>query len=188
MARKAEIKSMVMVDLETLDTTPDAAVASIGAQAFTVEGMCGDSVEWVVDLPEQDRLGRRIGAGTVRWWMQQSDAARAVFQAPTLAVADALAGFTRYVGDVAGDRKTAVLWGNGADFDLVILRSLYDSAGIVPPWEFYNNRCFRTLKNLMRKTYKATQPVPTGLVKHSAKDDARGQALVAAQLLRVLPE
>jgi len=177
--------AMVMVDLETLGTAPDSIIASIGAQGFTIEGLVGDAQELILNRAEQAAEGRTIHLDTIDWWMDQSSEARAMFSQPKVSVRSALNYFSYYVKATAGDPEKAVLWGNGADFDLVLLGSLYDSFKLERPWRYFNNRCFRTLKNLLPTAYKvAKQTIPANLIKHSAKEDAKWQALIAVQLLQ----
>lgn len=42
------------------------------------------------------------------------------------------------------------MWGNGVDFDNVILRNAYDAVSIEPFWKHWNNRCVRTIVELGR--------------------------------------
>lgn len=59
------------------------------------------------------------------------------------------------------------VWGNGADFDPVLLSSAYRAIGRPPPHKFYNVHCFRTLKNL----FPVEKPARDG-THHNALDDA----------------
>jgi hypothetical protein len=63
------------------------------------------------------------------------------------------------------------IWGNGADFDNVILSSAYRNTGHVTPWGTYKNRCYRTIKSANRHVAMAR----TG-THHNALDDAKSQA------------
>jgi exodeoxyribonuclease VIII len=99
---------------------------------------------------------------------QQNDAA-------TLPVA--LDRFTDFLQPVGF--KRVKVWGNGSDFDNAILSCCYGATGREVPWDFWHNRCYRTLK--------ALRPGPK-LVRegtyHNALDDAKSQALHAIELLR----
>jgi hypothetical protein len=75
------------------------------------------------------------------------------------------------------------VWGNGAAFGNVILRSAYAACGLLPPWEFWNDRCYRTLKNL-RPDIKLER---SG-THHNALDDAITQAEHAVVILSALKE
>ena len=64
------------------------------------------------------------------------------------------------------------MWGNGATFDNVILRSSYKAIGQEAPWKFYDDRCYRTLKSLANiPMVQIDEATP-----HFALDDARVQA------------
>lgn len=170
--------SNIMVDLETLDTRQSAVVASIGAVAFDPYAVgssaIGDRfyVELTGDLMEQQRRGRTISADTVVWWMRQGQAAQQLFASPAppgverVDTHEALVRFALFI-EANGGRDSEI-WGNGADFDNVILGSLYEDFGIKRPWSYSRNRCFRTMKNISGVPHKTER---FG-VHHNALDDA----------------
>jgi len=58
-----------MIDLETMDNRPTAAIASIGAVWFEPSGSwIGRTFNMHVDLVDCQRHGLTIGADTVLWW------------------------------------------------------------------------------------------------------------------------
>lgn len=170
--------SNIMVDLETLDTRQSAVVTSIGAVAFDPYAVgpsaIGDRfyVELTEDLAEQQRRGRTISADTVIWWMRQGQAAQQLFASPAppgverVDTREALARFARFIEANGG--SDSEIWGNGADFDNVILGSLYEDFGVKRPWSYSRNRCFRTMKNIRGVPHKTER---FG-VHHNALDDA----------------
>lgn len=168
----------VMLDLETMGNTSGAAIVAIGAVRFDRRaGAMGESFYRSVDLESSVAGGGVIDPSTVLWWLKQSDPARAeITSSSTIPMTLALDAFAQWLE--AGDNVDEV-WGNGADFDNVILTSAYLKHGKVVPWSFWENRCYRTLKN-MRPDVKA--PKREG-VHHNALDDARYQA---AHLLKIL--
>jgi len=164
----------VMVDLETLDTKESAVILSVGAVRFNNTEILEDMYT-EVNINDQLRLGRTVDGKTLQWWMEQSPEARAVFEsndtAPRLASALAkLAGF------VVPD---CTIWGNGATFDISILRSAYQSLQTSAPWLWYNERCFRTLKTLFPDVQREAEPK----VVHNGLGDARAQALHMQKIL-----
>lgn len=173
----------IMLDLETLDTGSDAVVIGIGAVVFDPESQqLGDTfyVEMSDDIDSQQRLGRTISGDTLTWWMGQSAAAKAIFSqdgvSPDVRITtyDALQKFQAFVD--ANGAGTAEVWGNGANFDNVILRNLYASFGMVAPWKFYNDRCHRTVKDLAVKLHNPEFQARVG-THHNALDDAITQAV-----------
>ncbi len=166
----------VMLDLETLDSATSAVVLSIGAVRFDPfnTGSTGVDarfyVEFDVDgLQLQQRMGRTTSAKTIAWWMSQGAMAKQVFvpKFPKDPV-HALGQFDDFL-NVIPETK---LWGNGADFDNLIIGSMYDSFSLKRPWSYGKNRCYRTLKSL--------PGAPALLIRegteHNAYDDALTQA------------
>jgi len=102
----------------------------------------------------------------VRWWAEQSEDARAIFNHPEAKpLPQVLAEFAAWLP------KDSRIWGNGAGFDQPILAAAYRAVGIPLPWEFRNERCYRTLKALAPDV-KIRR---TG-THHNALDDAVSQA------------
>lgn len=167
----------IMVDLETLGTKPGSVIVSIGAVKFGKGGL-GEEFYGVVDLESCQKCGLTIDPGTVQWWMQQSDEARKVFSETNDSLFNVLSAFTRFIGTSNEAKRKAKVWGNGADFDNVLLAEAYKAVNLDAPWMFYNNRCYRTLKNLFPGVELERQGVY-----HNALDDAKTQA---EHLVRIL--
>lgn len=180
----------IMLDLETLDTTPSAVVLSIGAAVFDPNGrgiIDTFYAELTEDLDVQQRLGRTISGSTVRWWMAQDILAKAVFtdhpreENGRMATAAALVKFGRFV-EKHGGKDAVRLWGNGADFDNAILGSLYDAFDLVKPWSYGKNRCYRTIKADSLIIGELHKRIPFDGVPHNALDDAKHQALCLQEI------
>jgi hypothetical protein len=175
--REQPVLDHVMIDLETLATSWDAIVVSIGAAKWNANKIDeGGAFYFVLDLDDQHELGRRKDDRTVAWWSQQTAQARAVFDAERRPTPEVLNEFTLWLGP--GNVK---IWGNGADFDCSIWGSLYDSFGMKRPWSYSNNRCYRTLKNIARPGHNLP---PRGGTHHNALDDALHQARCAQAYLK----
>jgi exodeoxyribonuclease VIII len=164
----------VMLDLETMGLSPTSAIVSIGAVRFDFQTGLGDTFYKVVDLESAVNSGLNLDASTVQWWMQQSDAAREVFKQQGEPLSVVLMEFARWLGAP----KEVVMWGNGSDFDNVILRNAYEVRKQYVPWMFWNNRCYRTVKSLFPEV-KPETPV----IKHHALEDAKAQALTLIKML-----
>ena len=142
----------IMIDLETLGTTADAAIVSIGAVRFDLQAKPGapfasaDACFYrVINIDGQPR--RRISGATVSWWMGQSDAARSVFSAEeTVYLRQALDDLRDWIRLTCCNAPN--VWSNGADFDLPILNHAYEAMCMTAPWKPYTGRCYRTYKNL----------------------------------------
>ena len=161
----------VMIDLETLGTSADSVIMSFGAVRFDSESGEMDDEAFYRSISIESNLekGRRIDESTLIWWMDQSAAAKKVFTEPKVSLEEALTEFYDWVGT---DKNTYV-WSNGADFDIPMLHHAVKSFGWELPWNFWNNRCFRTLKNLPAAKRAAK---PEAAVKHNALSDAIAQA------------
>ena len=176
----------IVVDIETTDNSPTSAILSIGAASLNSDGAVVSTFYTPVSLDNCLRLGMTVGADTLAWWMEQDDKARAVWSeakkkngAPSLR--EALCLFNSWL-DQQCEFSYRVMWGNGSDFDNVILANACKLVGMDLPWPFWNNRCFRTLKNEWGRY--VPQPEFIG-VKHNAKDDAVHEAVWLGRILQV---
>lgn len=171
----------VMVDLETLGQTPGCAILSIGAIAFDpFKGVTGNEFYTVINTESCLKSGLDTDQSTIDWWAKQEEAARSVLMEAANSGESLAAALTSFQNFLAQYRLSNVLvWGNGSDFDNAILACAYRAVGSQLPWKFWNNRCYRTLKNLK----PSMGPKRVGTY-HNALDDARTQALHAMELLR----
>lgn len=170
----------VMIDLETLGNRPGCAILSIGAVEFGPQGL-GRTFYVTVGKWSQIQLGLHESQSTLDWWKGQSPEARVVLEQSEndndpKSIHTALLAFANWLSPTG--LRTVKVWGNGSDFDNAILACCYAATGDAVPWQFWNNRCYRTLKNL-RPEIKLER---TGTY-HNALDDAKTQARHAIQLL-----
>lgn len=171
----------VMLDLETMSTKPNAAIVAIGAVAFDPEapedGVLPVPFYRAVTLASCEAAGLAIDSGTVMWRLKQGEEARAALTKDALPLRQALEELSIWMRSFEYDQGE--VWGNGAEFDNVILREAYRAVDLAPPWIPFKNRCYRTLKNF-RPDIKLAR---TGTY-HNAVDDARSQAEHAVRILR----
>lgn len=169
----------VMLDLETMGNNPQAAIVAVGAVGFNSHtGQLGSKFYSTVDLESSVASGGVMDAATVTWWMKQGDVARTALLVNTLTIAEVLSRFSRWINENFEARSVRV-WGNGAAFDNVILASAYKNCHMPPPWKYYNDRCYRTLKG-MHPDVKIVR----GGTYHNALDDAVSQAEHAMVIMR----
>ena len=155
----------LMVDIETMGTSPDAVILSIGLVRFTEAD--GETISWWLTQPEHARRA-------LRGLQRREDGHGGLLEA------DALKDFCRSVmqtADIGG------FWANGIDFDLVILRAALARHKLPLPWPYWLQRDYRTLRRMM--PHVPTPPRDEAL-KHSALADAMHQAAHCAALLRAL--
>lgn len=164
----------VMLDLETMGTGPNAAIVAIGAVEFgELPDTLGRSFYRTVSLASSQREGLHIDASTVMWWLQQGDEAREALRRDAVDLVEALQLFAQWLDGSGVPLKERRIWGNGPSFDCVILANAYQACLYEVPWRYYNERCYRTAKDLLPAVH-----VPRTGTHHNALDDAKHQALV----------
>ena len=171
----------IMLDLETMGNKPGAAIISIGAVFFSPKDGLGETFHERIDLEDAVRQGLKMDASTVKWWMEQSDEARQAVMKPGHPLHAVLKAFADWV-PLHADSTEVEVWGNGSDFDNVLLGAAYEACSLKAPWKFYRGRCFRTLKNLPG----APKAPKFSGTKHDALDDAKNQSTHAIAILNWL--
>lgn len=109
----------IMLDLATLGTNSKSVIVAIGAVAFDFESDFQET--WYSTVPD-----------TVSWWSQQSDQAREIFKNPSNDLKSALNLFSAWVKEV----DPVGVWGNGVDFDNVIIMNSYVACGMKMPYRY----------------------------------------------------
>jgi len=174
-------KRQVIVDLETLSTRSNAVITSIGAVAFTInDGILGEFFINVDPITCKD-VGMHIDKETVEWWQQQPAEARESWQKNPVPLDEALDKFARFYGE-----ESIPIWGNGANFDVVILENAFIHSGWTAnrpgnfkfPWKFWDIYCLRTLTNVLGRKVEKTG------INHNALHDAMAEAKVLLEILR----
>ena len=154
-----------MIDIETLDTKPSAVVVSIAAAHFDPAKPDGVSTAeyWTLQIGPQLQQERTISEGTLLFWMKQdSEVQQNTFlQKENVNPMKALVELSAYIGDTP-------VWGNGVGFDNVILHDLSEQFLGKHAWLHWNDRCFRTFKNLFDPEGKLK---PERVGKHDARAD-----------------
>ena len=170
----------IMIDLETMGTGSNAAICSIGAVEFDLEsGTLGREFYETVDLQSSVNAGGAMDAATVLWWLKQSEAASKELLDPSTDIYVALTLLTDWMCDSETPLKEIRIWGNGADFDNVILINAYERLGMVAPWGRRSNRCYRTIKSM-----NGDLVIERAGIHHNALDDAKSQAQHLIKLMQ----
>lgn len=159
----------VMMDIETFGTDSNSVVVSISAVKFDINtGEMGDTFEVGLDIQSQLDNGAVIDGDTVMWWLSQSkEAQEQLTKLDAIKVKRALSNFNAFLY-ITPD----ALWGNGANFDNVIVRNLYKRHGIEFRVPFWADRCVRTYVD-MNKIY--TSNFKFIGTKHNGLDDCKHQ-------------
>jgi len=163
----------LMVDLETLGTRPGSVILSLAAVPFNTAYALEP---FYVKISSRSCLeeGLTTDARTIAWWEKQSKEAYDEAFSGTVGIIDALNDFSEYCAALPA---APMVWGNGADFDNVLLAEVYNKCGIRQPWKYTDSRCYRTLKNLFPQV-----PYIQPKVKHNALQDASAQAQHAERI------
>ena len=163
-------KKHMMVDLETLATTCDAAILSIGACKFDfVGGGISDTFYLNVDPKSCKDVGMRIDKETIKWWTSQPEALKA-FKNPTpVSIQNALVQFTEWF-------DSDYIWCQG-QFDVPIIEYAYHKIGSKSPYKYWQAMDSRTAFTLL--------DVRNDKARDGAKDyhNALGDAVAQAKLL-----
>lgn len=171
----------IMIDLETLATTPDATVLTIGAIRFDPfgddlrENTC-DKFYVKVDIDSCDRLGLRTCEDTIKWWGNQSKEAQdeAFSTEGRIAIEDAMNLLYKFCW---GAKR---VWSHGAGFDIIICEHIYRKMNKAIPWSFWTVRDTRTLFDL------GIDPERPPVLKHHALEDAWNQAVGVQNIFKKL--
>ena len=167
----------VMLDIETLGTAPGSVVLAIGAACE------GDQFYAQLPVLPQIFLGLTIDADTMSWWRKQDPVAWASSTQGSGGIADALVHFSQWLAKLrrgAEDQPTGNkirVWGDSCSFDCGLLACVYRAAGVLTPWAYSEEYCYRTLRQL-RFSEK-----PKAKLQHNALDDARAQFVHLQELL-----
>ena len=137
----------VMLDMETLDTSPYCVILTIGAVRFDPKGNgVAERLELRPTIEEQTEIHKRvINDDTLRWWSEQSPAAleEALGDRGRISFKECMEELYRFCWN-----RRAV-WSNGAAFDVVVaetaFRQVLDDRPNPIPWPFYTVRDTRPL-------------------------------------------
>lgn len=159
----------VMIDLETLATTPRAAILSIGAVAFDRErpGVLGEEFYARIKFAQGD-----VSHDTLEWWMHHRTAWP---KGEAVPLGEALMNFRAFLWRCQDGH---CLWSHGASFDVPILHSAFLACGLDVPWGHRTIRDTRTLFDIAGYDFSAAS--------HDALLDAKAQALAVQEAIQKL--
>ena len=159
-----------MIDLETLGTSSNSVVVSVGLVAFNIStGEILADIDIGLNLNQQIKTGGVIDGDTLEFHFAQApDSIQKMAQRKVLDVKEGLELISNFIKA----NNITTLWGNGATFDNVILRNLYARHLKVFPLGFWTDRDLRTAVDIYNID---TRTVPFEGIKHYCLDDARHQ-------------
>ena len=171
-----------MVDLETLGTSSNSAILSIGAVEFDKDLGIVDRFYCNIDLQSSISKGFEVEGSVIMFWLNQGVKNKQALDSlnrDQIPVIDALRSFLNWVNGGLKQQPLLRIWGNGADFDNVILQNAYRKFNQTKPWPYYSNRCFRTIKYSFPKI-----ELEKKTTNHNALDDAEHQAQYLIALVK----
>lgn len=170
----------IMLDIETLSTTSNSLVLSIGAVPFDLKSVYKPhGVHLTLNWQEQLDLGREVSESTLRFWLNQSSGARkAVLSGTGSKLKPALTKLSAMI-EKHLDRDSGI-WGKGPDFDVVIVNSLFKAAKMPTPWKFWQSRDVRTAL-MYSEAFDTKEPISH--ISHNALSDAIYQATQVRKFL-----
>ncbi|EPD4350666.1 3'-5' exoribonuclease domain-containing protein [Escherichia coli] len=164
----------LMIDLETMGKNPDAPINALVGKFFDpATGEMGPEFSKTIDL---ETAGGVIDRDTIKWWLKQSREAQSAILTDEIPLDDALLQLREFIDENSGEFFVQV-WGNGANFDNVILRRSYERQEIPCPWRYTNDRDVRTIVALgLVMDFDARSVITFEGERHNALHDARYQA------------
>lgn len=174
----------VMLDLETLSLSKRAVVLSIGAVKFDpATGDVVDEFYRTLMVDQQTRAGRDISYSTIKFWMDQDQAAKdAAFAQERVPVEIAVSDFYQWArpskvtthGGAIWPRSSSKVryWANSPQFDAVIWETLCQDFGLdrMVPWSYRQLADVRTVINESGLRVDEHQPVIPGVPHHPVYD------------------
>lgn len=186
----------IAIDIETLSRRPTAVILAIAASPFKLDGF-GEPVEIdpffrAIDASSCAMYGMDFSKGTVKWWSEQSEEAKAPFlKGESVPIKSALFDLNQTIEQWKAENGADGLrvWMQGTDFDGSILRNAFilvfdddktTGENLSMPWRHDELRDSRTfILEHMRQFHPEVEdpysviPEMKGLVWHDAKNDIR---------------
>jgi len=174
----------IMLDLETIGVSNNAAILSIGAVRFDITDSTSYGSKFYVNVSVESCLkyGLQADGGTIMFWLKQADEARKVLFENPLSLELACEKFRVW----AAGAKT--VWGNGATFDNTILRNAFRVANAEFPIHFRGDRDVRTIVALAKQLGLVLEKQERVGQHHNALDDAMYQVQYVTKIFKAMRE
>ncbi len=172
----------IMLDLETLGTTPGSVVLAIGAVASSSPEL-DHQIYRKLNVMEQLYLGLTVDPDTMSWWRKQDKEAWLSSVGCATDLRTTLEDLATWISAVRRgplDQPTGSkirIWGDAVSFDCGLLASVFRAAKVIVPWDYREEFCYRTVRTL------ANSEKPRAKLQHNALDDARAQLVHLQELL-----
>lgn len=158
------IPAQIHLDLETLGVKHTSQILSIGAVHGT------DIFYREIDAYQYNPDDFTMCDSTIKWWTARGGFIPSQdLESP----ANAIAQFAGWVADITDSDPDTEIWANSPTFDCAILRYHMSKLHISCPWNFWQERDVRTIKNAAKALGIPLRGAPNP---HNALKDARNQA------------
>lgn len=167
----------LMLDLETIATSPRAVILTLGAVTFDpFTDEIHKELYMRINIDEQYEIGRETNDETLTWWGKQDTEImlEAFSDEDRISLPEAMDRFHKFAWNC--DK----VWSHGAVFDIIIIEDLLRQMKRDAPWQFWNCRDTRTIFDL------GHDPEMPQSAKHNALEDARRQAIGVQNVMRKL--
>jgi hypothetical protein len=141
----------IMIDIETLGTSPTSVISTIGAMKFNRKDRLKPMEEMKsfyrrIDSDSCSSKGMTTDEDTVRWWQNQDEKSRDEIYDPSarVTIEQALQELTDFIGN----NNSTFIWAQGPHFDCTILENAYKMCNLTLPWKFWNVRDCRTILDI----------------------------------------
>ena len=164
----------IHIDLETLATSYNAQILSIGA-------VCGNAEFYIeVDTSLYDDTFA-VSESTREWWVSKGG-----FK-PTLldlfSPGNAINQLADFIAGVVKQERDFEVWANSPSFDCAILRHHFDQHFLPCPWEFWQERDVRTIKNAAKRLRMNLRERSNP---HHALQDAKNQQMLVDSFFKTM--
>jgi|688.fasta_scaffold01802_18 hypothetical protein len=159
----------IMIDIETLGTSHNSVIATIGAMKFNRRDRLKPMEEMKsfyqrIDIDSCSSKGMTTEEVTVQWWQNQDEKSRDEIynQTDRVPIEQALNELSDFIGN-----GNVFIWAQGPHFDCTILENAYKQCNLNLPWKFWNVRDCRTILDVCNVRLK---DIPGEYPHHSLYD------------------
>ena len=160
----------IMIDIETLGTSPTSVIATIGAMKFSRRDRLKPMEEMKsfyrrIDIESCLSKGMTTDDETVKWWDIQDEKSRDEVYNPVdrIPIEQALHELSEFISPLSNP----IIWAQGPHFDCTILENAYKKSNLPLPWKFWNVRDCRTILDI---TDIRLKNIPGDFPHHSLHD------------------
>ena len=171
-------------DLETTGTGAGCCILSIALVPFCTDTPLDTFYETISHVSSLDE-GFTDDHDTLRWWDKQKPEVQDEAFSGVRSVRAVLESVSHYLANL-GSPKEIHIWGNGKDFDNVILAAAFKKLGMPLPWDFRNNECYRDLAKRYPMYPRLNPEIPHHAL-YDAIAEARHAEIIIAGATRGVP-